>query len=114
MATVASASRRRDAFYNDAESFRIHEDAPSTEDTEMNEEAPQEEDDEDEAAEQETESLEKEGQESEESGSSEDEAVSTSQVQYDMERLQDAFPGFRQKYRLIKRIGEGSSFSLSR
>lgn len=25
----------------------------------------------------------------------------------DMRRLQDAFPGFRRKYKLIKRIGEG-------
>lgn len=26
----------------------------------------------------------------------------------DMRRLQDAFPGFRRKYKLIKRIGEGA------
>ncbi|KAH6614676.1 kinase-like domain-containing protein [Chaetomium sp. MPI-SDFR-AT-0129] len=108
MATVAPTTRRRDAFWNENDSFRIHEDAPSTEDTEMNEEAPQEEDDEDETAEQETESLAEEAQESEESESSEDEAASSNQVQYDMEKLQDAFPGFRQKYRLIKRIGEGT------
>jgi cell division control protein 7 len=28
-------------------------------------------------------------------------------VQHDMEKLQNSFPGFRQRYRLIKRIGEG-------
>jgi hypothetical protein len=43
---------------------------------------------------------------SELSESSEDEAMDTN-VQIDMERLQNCFPGFRQKYRLIKRIGEG-------
>lgn len=32
-------------------------------------------------------------------------------VQLDMERLQDCFPGFRSKYRLIKRIGEGMLWS---
>ena len=30
-------------------------------------------------------------------------------IQEDMERLQEAFPDFREKYRLIKRIGEGKS-----
>ncbi|KAF7545933.1 hypothetical protein G7Z17_g8776 [Cylindrodendrum hubeiense] len=39
--------------------------------------------------------------------SSEDEAVDRS-VQADMDKLQTDFPGFRNKYRLIKRIGEGT------
>ncbi|KAH6989529.1 kinase-like domain-containing protein [Ilyonectria sp. MPI-CAGE-AT-0026] len=39
--------------------------------------------------------------------SSEDEAVDRT-VQADMEKLQGDFPGFRNKYRLIKRIGEGT------
>ncbi|KAM5376301.1 hypothetical protein ACJZ2D_005523 [Fusarium nematophilum] len=39
--------------------------------------------------------------------SSEDEAVDRS-VQADMDKLQDDFPGFRNRYRLIKRIGEGT------
>ncbi|KAB5511723.1 kinase-like domain-containing protein [Coniochaeta sp. 2T2.1] len=41
------------------------------------------------------------------SSSSADEVVETS-VQHDMEKLQNAFPDFRKKYRLIKRIGEGT------
>lgn len=70
----------------------------------MNESAPQVNDD----VEQETELLEEDGQESEYSESSEDEAPADGHFQQDMERLQDSFAGFRQKYRLIKRIGEGS------
>lgn len=46
-------------------------------------------------------------QESEYSESSDEGAVDAN-VQRDMERLQDSYPGFRQKYRLIKRIGEGT------
>jgi cell division control protein 7 len=46
--------------------------------------------------------------EEEEEESSEDEHVETS-VQADMERLQEDFPGFRDRYKLIKRIGEGMS-----
>lgn len=40
--------------------------------------------------------------------SSEDEAVDRG-VQEDMDKLQSDFPGFRNRYRLIKRIGEGIS-----
>lgn len=40
--------------------------------------------------------------------SSEEEAVDRS-VQADMDKLQSDFPGFRNRYRLIKRIGEGMS-----
>jgi cell division control protein 7 len=98
MATVMPARRRR------AESFRIHEDAPSTEDTEMNESALQDDD----GADQDGEPLDEDGHESEYSESSEEDAPDDSHFQADMEKLQDAFAGFRQKYRLIKRIGEGS------
>lgn len=42
----------------------------------------------------------------EEDDSSEDEQIESS-VQADMDQLADDFPGFRGKYRLIKRIGEG-------
>lgn len=44
--------------------------------------------------------------------SSEDEQVESG-VQADMERLQRDYPGFKEKYRLIKRIGEGSTPSNS-
>lgn len=47
---------------------------------------------------------EEEADEAEES--SDDEQVESS-VQADMNKLQTDFPGFRDKYRLIKRIGEG-------
>lgn len=40
--------------------------------------------------------------------SSEDEPVDRG-VQADMDKLQSDFPGFADKYRLLKRIGEGSS-----
>ncbi|KAL2141574.1 hypothetical protein VTI28DRAFT_2224 [Corynascus sepedonium] len=105
MATVMPARRRRvDSFQAETQSFRIHEDAPSTEDTEMNESALQDE----EEPEQENEPLEEDGQNSEYSDSSEEEPPDDSHIQHDMEKLQNAFVGFRQKYRLIKRIGEGT------
>lgn len=37
----------------------------------------------------------------------EDESEEEEILDDDMRRLQDAFPGFRRKYKLIKRIGEG-------
>lgn len=43
---------------------------------------------------------------------SEEEAVDRS-VQADMDKLQSDFPGFRNRYRLIKRIGEGMQALLS-
>jgi cell division control protein 7 len=111
MATVMPARRRRpESFQAEAVSFRIHEDAPSTEDTEMNESALQ-----DEEADPDADLLEdeEEDEESDYSKSSDDEVPDSSNVQQDMERLQNCFVGFRQKYRLIKRIGEGShSFRL--
>ncbi|KAL2185902.1 kinase-like protein [Thermothelomyces heterothallicus CBS 203.75] len=106
MATVMrSRSRHVDSFQADSQSFRIHEDAPSTEDTEMDESALQDEDE----AEQEDEPLEEDGQNSDYSDSSENEPPDDdSHFQQDMVKLQNAFVGFRQKYRLIKRIGEGT------
>lgn len=95
------------------EIFDIHEDA-RTEDTELmvDEEdidgqdattigEPEEEEVVEEAAEEVVE-------EEEEDESSEDEHVESS-VQADMDRLQEDFPGFRDRYKLIKRIGEGMS-----
>lgn len=91
--------------------FEIHEDA-RTEETEMMvedvdpatmeaEEVPVEEE-----AEGEAEEEEEEPEEEEES--SEEEGVDGG-VKADMDKLQADFPGFRNKYRLIKRIGEGMS-----
>lgn len=76
----------------------------------MNESALQEDDE----PEQDDMGEEPDAQESECSESSDDEAVESSHIQQDMERLQNTFAGFRQKYRLIKRIGEGSYFSHPR
>lgn len=45
-------------------------------------------------------------EEEEEEESSDDENVESG-VQEDMDKLQHDFPGFHDKYRLIKRIGEG-------
>ncbi|KAK3936930.1 putative cell cycle protein [Diplogelasinospora grovesii] len=96
MATTVSAPRRR------AEEFRIHEDVPSTADTEMNEDVVHGEEEE------EAEPVEEaEEQETDDDGS-DDEASVDSNTQLDMEKLQNSFPGFRNKYRLIKRIGEGT------
>lgn len=59
---------------------------------------------EEEVAEEEEEEMEEDEAEDE---SSDDEAVDSA-VQGDMDRLQSDFPDFRKRYRLIKRIGEGS------
>lgn len=106
------------------EPFDIHEDA-RTEETEMmvedeaqaatEEPQPEDEDeDEEEEEEQEEEEQEEEQEDGEADGdeeSSDDERVESS-VQADMDKLQHDFPGFRDKYRLIKRIGEGSTLSV--
>ncbi|KAH8885565.1 serine/threonine protein kinase Hsk1 [Thozetella sp. PMI_491] len=94
MATTASRRRQEEAFH-------IHEDAPSTADTEMNEELQEEEEGD---AEQEEDG---EDQQSDYDESSEDEPIDST-VQEDMERLQHSLPLFRERYRLIKRIGEGT------
>ncbi|KAJ4286196.1 Cell division control protein 7 [Collariella sp. IMI 366227] len=92
---------RADSFR--AESFRIHEDVPSTEDTEMNESALH-----DDEMGHDAEQADEDGQESDEDESSEDDAPDDSQITHDMEKLQKAFHNFRSNYRLIKRIGEGT------
>jgi cell division control protein 7 len=89
-----------------AEPFRIHEDVPSTEDTQVNEDVMEMDDDDDDDDEYMNRQNKEEDQQSELSDSSEDEAIDTN-VQIDMEKLQNCFPGFKHKYRLIKRIGEG-------
>ncbi|OIW26225.1 kinase-like protein [Coniochaeta ligniaria NRRL 30616] len=98
---MASAVRRRRA----EEAFQIHEDVPSTEDTQVNDESMV--DEQDDYDDDDDHHGEGEDQQSDVSGSSAGEVVDTN-VQIDMEKLQDSFPGFRHKYRLIKRIGEGT------
>lgn len=116
---MATTTRRRQP--ND---FDIHEDGPDTEDTEMNTDAVEEEqvkeeeeedpneviveepEEEDQATDPEVE-LESEQEQEQEDEFSEDEAMDE-----DMKKLQDAFPGFKHKYRLIKRIGEGTKLQL--
>ncbi|KAI3400086.1 hypothetical protein diail_4624 [Diaporthe ilicicola] len=101
--------------------FQIHQDGPSTEDTEMNTDAAagredEYPDEEDEAQEQEhgrekaQDDDQEDGEEPEldEDDVEEDESEEEEILDDDMRRLQDAFPGFRRKYKLIKRIGEGT------
>lgn len=86
------------------ETFDIHEDA-RTEETEVMV-------DEDDVDGQDATTVgepEVEGEAEEEEEESSDEEQVESSVQADMERLQEDFPGFRERYRLIKRIGEGLS-----
>lgn len=120
---MSAAVRRRRP-----DDFQIHQDGPSTEDTEMNTDAaagredeyPDEEDQEHEqgqsperrarrAHREEAEEDEDEDEEPEldEDGEEEEESDEEEILDDDMRRLQDAFPGFRRKYKLIKRIGEG-------
>lgn len=107
---MATAVRR-----HQPQDFDIHEDGPSTEDTEMNTDALGEEaeieeyaqegvqqDDHEQDADQEQE------QEVVEEGDDDDDMSDEEVLDEDMKKLQDAFPGFRRKYRLIKRIGEGT------
>lgn len=98
---ATTAQRRAD------QGFDIHEDA-RTEETEMMMEDEQIEDV-DPADLEEVERFEEEDEEEEEEEeeeSSDDENVERG-VQEDMDKLQRDFPGFHDKYRLIKRIGEG-------
>lgn len=91
------------------DTFDIHEDA-RTEDTEVmvDEEDVDGQDATTIGEPEEEEVVEEVIEEEEEDESSEDEHVETS-VQADMDRLQEDFPGFRDRYKLIKRIGEGMS-----
>lgn len=98
---MATATRKRSR-----EAFEIHEDPPHarTEDTEMmagSEQHTEEVDDDEEPDDVDNEPS--------DDSSDDDDNVVDSAVQRDMDRLQDGYPGFRQKYRLIKRIGEGAS-----
>jgi len=97
-----TTSRRRAG-----ESFRIHEDVPSTEDTEMNEEMQDEHEEDD----YDGEPALDDNDESVESDSSEDDSVVDNNTLQDIEKIQNTFPALRHHYRLIKRIGEGWSFS---
>ncbi|CRK29385.1 hypothetical protein BN1723_018397, partial [Verticillium longisporum] len=93
------------------DAFEIHEDVPRTEDTEMMveselrteeavpEEVPEEVPD-DKYADSEY--------PSDGSSLTSEEPEVDSGVQQEMDRLQEVFPGFRNQYRLIKRIGEGT------
>lgn len=86
----------------DREGFYIHEDIASTADTEYPDEHDAENDEDEDQM---------EGgydHESQEADSSDGDTVD-GDIQNDMDKLQDAFPGFRDKFRLIKRIGEGWS-----
>lgn len=118
MATVLHQHQHH--HHDEKEHFDIHEDA-RTEDTEMmpeeertEEVVPPTEDGEPQQyhhqhqdPRQQQQTLEEEEQE-DLMETSEDEAIDTG-VQADMDKLTDDFPGFRNKYRLIKRIGEGNT-----
>lgn len=116
---MSAAVRRRRP-----DDFQIHQDGPSTEDTEMNTDAAggREEDDLDEEDQEQEQDqsqergargahrdVDEEEEEPELDEDEEDEEESDEEeiLDDDMRRLQDAFPGFRRKYKLIKRIGEG-------
>ncbi|PKS12325.1 hypothetical protein jhhlp_001625 [Lomentospora prolificans] len=89
------------------QAFAIHEDAP-TDEMDMEDESEQRTEEvraESEDAISEEEEEEDEG--SDASESSDDEAA-PDHVTQDMEKLQRNIPGFKEKYRLIKRIGEGT------
>lgn len=112
---MAAALRRRQA-----EDFDIHEDVPSTQDTEMvtdgaGEEAEDEEgyaDQEEQAEEEQDVELEQEQEQEELEDEDEDDMSEEEVLDDDMKKLQEAYPGFKHKYRLIKRIGEGVSRSI--
>ncbi|CAI4211685.1 unnamed protein product [Parascedosporium putredinis] len=99
--------------------FAIHEDAP-TDEIEMVDESEQQTEEvrpesEDAVGEEpEEEEMEEEEEEEEEDDDASDGSESSDgesapdHVTQDMERLQRSFPGFKEKYRLIKRIGEGT------
>lgn len=104
-----------------AKDFDIHEDDPATEDANMNTEvlahgaaeedeayadhADQPEEDQEHAQEQELD----EDEEAEAEAEGEAELSDEEELDDDMRNLQAAFNGFKQRYRLIKRIGEGLS-----
>ncbi|KAK4442689.1 kinase-like protein [Podospora aff. communis PSN243] len=88
--TTTAPARRLQA----EDPFAIHEDAPpSTQDTDTSVHEGEAED--------------ADEQQSNYSESSEEEVVDGN-IQHDMDRLASTYPGFRHRYRLIKRIGEGT------
>lgn len=89
------------------EAFDIHEDA-ATEETEMMLDDDNIEDL-DPAALEDHEGAEEEQEDEDEYDESSGEENIEDSVQADMDKLQRDFPGFHDKYRLIKRIGEGTS-----
>jgi len=91
----------------DREGFYIHEDIASTADTEYPDEQDVENDEDEDQME------DGDDRESQEADSSDGDTVD-GDIQNDMDKLQDAFPGFRDKFRLIKRIGEGWSTQNAR
>lgn len=118
---MATALRHRKA-----QDFDIHEDGPHTEDTEMNtdavgDEAEVEEEEEDGEEQHDNHGhrqkrsyrsvaqprQEDQDQEAEDGDEAEADMSDEEVLDDDMRKLQDAFPGFKHKYRLIKRIGEG-------
>lgn len=112
---MATASRHRKA-----KDFNIHEDDPYTEDAGMNTEVEDEEGhadhdhdgplDEDQEPEQDAEEEDEGEGDGDGDGSMSDEEMRDDEIRDDeMTKLQDAFPGFKHKYRLIKRIGEGEA-----
>ena len=87
------------------EEFQIHEDVPSSEDTQMNTDALAEEEEEEDA-----EQDEQEEEQEPELEEDEEESDGDEDMDEELRTLQNAFPpGFKQKYRLQKRIGEGKS-----
>lgn len=92
----------------DEANFRIHEDVPRTEDTEMMAESEHRTEDD-----HEVEGQEEAEEETPESESSDDGEPIDSPVYHDMDKLYNSLPGFRKKYRLVKRIGEGTSQYMS-
>lgn len=99
---MATAAQRRAQ-----QSFQIHEDAP-TEDAEMIEDVEPRTEDLDE------EEGDEDGQDDNSSVSSDDADLVDTGVQRDMDNLQNTFPGFREKYRLVRRIGEGTTHKAIR
>ena len=95
---MAETLRQRGGELHDP--FYIHEDVTSTADTEYPDENENEHDEEEEQPD------DAEDHESQEADSSDGDTVD-GDILNDMDKLQDAFPGFRDKFRLIKRIGEG-------
>lgn len=95
------------------DTFDIHEDARTEETEVMVDEEDVDGQDATTIGEPEEEEAVEEPEEEEEEESSDDEHVESS-VQADMDRLQEDFPGFRDRYKLIKRIGEGMSLDWLR